>query len=329
MSPATPNSGSHWKLGLFVVTGLGLGLTTVALLGARSLRHEVGLYVSWFDESVQGLDVGSPIKFRGVTLGTVSQIQVAPDHRHVEVESALGVEALARLGLDVAVEPVPLGAPRRLVMAPDLRLQLASAGLTGVKFLQLDFFDPRAYPPPVLPFAVPENYIPTAPSMFKNLENSLTSVVSRLPEVTDQVSAALREIETMTRTLNAEHIPSRIVASLDAFDRAVGSAEHLLRRVDSAKLSQTTIRALQAAEATMQRLDALLVRFDRPDGLMSRAEQTTSRLGDTLQGADAVGEQLVDTLRAAEQAARSLRLLTEALVAEPDMLVKGRSAGAP
>jgi phospholipid/cholesterol/gamma-HCH transport system substrate-binding protein len=319
----------HWKLGLFVVTGLGLGLTTVALLGARSLRHEVGLYVSWFDESVQGLDVGSPIKFRGVTLGTVAKIQVAPDHRHVEVESALGVEELARLGLDIAETPVPLGTPRKLVMAPDLRLQLASAGLTGVKFLQLDFFDERAYPPPVLPFAVPENYIPTAPSMFKNLENSLTSVVSRLPEVTDQVSAALREIEIMTRALNAEHIPARVVASLDAFDRAVGSAEHLLKRVDSAKLSQTTIRALQAVQETLHNLDALVARVDRPDGLLSRAEQTTRRLGDTLQGADAVGDQLIDTLRAAELAARSLRLLTQALEAEPDMLVKGRSAGAP
>ena len=321
--------GGHWKLGLFVVSGLGLALTTVAVLGARSLRQEAGLYVSWFDESVQGLDVGSPIKFRGVTLGTVSKIQIAPDHRHVEVVSALGVEELTRLGLDIAVTPVPLGAPRRLVMAPDLRLQLASAGLTGVKFLQLDFFDERAYPPPVLPFAVPENYIPTAPSMFKNLENSLTSVVSRLPEVTDQVSAALREIETMSRAMNAEHIPARIVASLDGFDHAVASAERVLARLDATKLSQTAVRALQAVEATLERLDALFARVDRPDGLLSRAEQTTSRLGDTLRGADAVGDQLVETLRAAELAARALRLLSEALEAEPDMLLKGRTERTP
>ncbi|MEP7125951.1 MAG: mammalian cell entry protein, partial [Byssovorax sp.] len=58
---------NHWKLGLFVVVGVVLTLTTVAVLGARSLRKEVSRYVSYFDESVQGLEVGSPIKFRGVT----------------------------------------------------------------------------------------------------------------------------------------------------------------------------------------------------------------------------------------------------------------------
>src|SRR4051812_46819040 len=92
---------NHWKLGLFVVVGIVMSLTTVAVLGARSLRTEVGRYVSYFDESVQGLEVGSPIKFRGVTIGTVARIDVAPDHRHVEVMSDLGVAELSRLGLDI------------------------------------------------------------------------------------------------------------------------------------------------------------------------------------------------------------------------------------
>ena len=82
---------NHWKLGLFVVVGFVLALSTVAVLGARSLRKEVVQYVSYFDESVQGLEAGSPIKFRGVTIGTVGKIDVAPDHRHVEVTSELGV----------------------------------------------------------------------------------------------------------------------------------------------------------------------------------------------------------------------------------------------
>ena len=65
---------NHWKLGLFVVVGLALAVATVTLLGAFSTYREVGLYVSYFDESVQGLEVGSPIKFRGVTIGTVGRI---------------------------------------------------------------------------------------------------------------------------------------------------------------------------------------------------------------------------------------------------------------
>src|SRR5512132_158624 len=128
---------NHWKLGLFVVVGVVLTLTTVAVLGARSLRKEVSRYVTYFDESVQGLEVGSPIKFRGVTIGTVGKIDVAVDHRHVEVTSDLGVAELNRLGLNMA--DATDNSRKKLDVATDLRVQLASAGLTGVKLPPLDF----------------------------------------------------------------------------------------------------------------------------------------------------------------------------------------------
>src|SRR4051812_48353324 len=166
---------NHWKLGLFVVVGFALALGTVAWLGARSLRKEVSRYVSYFDESVQGLEVGSPIKFRGVTIGTVGKIDVAPDHRHVEVTSDLGVAELNRLGLNMGAND---NSRKKLDMATDLRVQLASAGLTGVKFLQLDFFVVADNPPPVLTFPVPENYIPAAASTMKNIEDSLVRTMN-------------------------------------------------------------------------------------------------------------------------------------------------------
>mgnify|MGYP001605984531 CR=1 FL=1 len=125
-----PNN--HWKLGLFVVVGAVAAVAMVGVLGALSLNPELGHYVSYFDESVQGLEVGSPIKFRGVTIGSVGRIDVAPDHRHVEVEVDLRKAALARLGLDVAAGPVAHGSAKKLEQAIDLRAQLASSGVTGV-----------------------------------------------------------------------------------------------------------------------------------------------------------------------------------------------------
>ena len=64
---------NHWKLGLFVVAGVGLFLALLGGLGARGLRKETVTYTTYFDESVQGLDVGSPVKFRGVTIGNVAE----------------------------------------------------------------------------------------------------------------------------------------------------------------------------------------------------------------------------------------------------------------
>src|SRR5262249_39357533 len=125
---------NHWKLGLFVVTGLALALATIFWLGLRRLNRDAIPIVTYFDESVQGLDVGSPVKFRGVTLGTVSTITVAPDHRHVEVWMRIYTDELRRMGFD------PAGP-----WDPGLRPQIASAGITGVKFVQFDTFSLARY----------------------------------------------------------------------------------------------------------------------------------------------------------------------------------------
>src|SRR5699024_10296124 len=89
---------NHWKLGLFVVAALAIALATVVALGLRRLNRAADPLVTYFDESVQGLDVGSPVKFRGVTLGNVQSISVAPDHLHVEVWMRLYKDEMTRMG---------------------------------------------------------------------------------------------------------------------------------------------------------------------------------------------------------------------------------------
>ena len=174
---STPTN--HWKLGLFVVVGFVLAACTVVFLGARSLQKQSVEYKTYFDESVQGLEVGSPIKFRGVIIGNVSAIDVAPDHRHVAVTSALTVQDLSDLGLAKG----GTGKKTKIRIPIELRVQLASQGITGVKFLQIDFFDIKDNPPPVLPFEVPDNYIPAAVSTMKNLEDAVVRAVNRIPEL--------------------------------------------------------------------------------------------------------------------------------------------------
>ena len=90
---------NHTKLGLFVILGIAAVLVVAFGLGAQSMRKETVAYHTYFNESVQGLDVGSPVKFRGVTIGHVSAIEVAPDHRHVQVTEELDVNDIKRLGL--------------------------------------------------------------------------------------------------------------------------------------------------------------------------------------------------------------------------------------
>jgi len=316
---------NHWKLGVFVTAGFVLCLTTVALLGARSMRKEVVRYVSYFDESVQGLETGSPIKFRGVTIGTVGKIDVAPDHRHVEVTSDLGVAEMRRLGLDVEKGIHSKGVNTKLEVATDLRVQLASMGLTGVKFLQLDFFSVADNPPPMLPFEVPENYIPAASSTMKNLEDSLVRTMNRMPEIADQLSGVLTHVDNLLGDVEDKHLPDQIVATLSGANRAIAEAQKKLSQIEAAKLSQKAEKTLDSLDTSVNRINVLLAKVDGDKGLLASMGRATDAVGDTALTADGLGTDLAETLRAVQEAAKSIHKLTEALEKDPDMLIKGHA----
>lgn len=318
---------NHWKLGLFVVVGFVMTLSTVAWLGARSLRKDVGRYFSYFDESVQGLEVGSPIKFRGVTIGSVAKIDVANDHRHVEVTSELGKAELTRLGLDVVIGEVDPRKPLKLEQALGLRVQLVSSGLTGVKFLQLDFFSVAENPEPNLPFMVPNNYIPAVPSTMKNIEDSLVRVVQRLPELVDQLGGILNKVDFILGGLKDKELPDRLVTVLDNANAVLGEAQKKISGLDTGKLSKDASKTLKGLSDTLTRMNALLARVDGDKGLLASATRASDALGDTVRGVDGVGGQLEDTLGAVEKAAKSIQKLATALEKDPDMLLKGRGRG--
>src|SRR5439155_344728 len=116
---------NHWKLGLFVLLAVVALLGALFWLGARRFHRESFAAVSYFDESVQGLDVGSPVKFRGVTVGTVAEITIAPDHRHVQVTSNIYLAAR----VDKAIDEAKLGATTASMRDASASVGLAAAGV--------------------------------------------------------------------------------------------------------------------------------------------------------------------------------------------------------
>ncbi len=319
---------NHWKLGLFVVSGVVMLLTTVAALGARSLHTEVAHYKTYFDESVQGLEVGSPIKFRGVSIGTVGKIDVAPDHRMVEVQSDLVVAELHRLGLEGDADPVTHLPQKRLAMTDDLRAQLASQGLTGVKYLLLDFFPVADNPMPVLSFPVPENYIPATPSTMKSIEDSLVRAVHRMPEVLEQVSGVVARVDAILGDVQGHELPAALVATLGNANKILVEAQHKIEAVDTRGLSKEAQRTLSGLTNVVAQMNAILGRVDGEKGLLASVARASDAFGDTVRGADNMGGQLEEALQSVQEAARSIRKLADVLEKDPDMLLKGRARAA-
>ncbi len=297
---------NHWKLGLFVVVGFCLAAATVVFLSARSLKKATVTYETFFDESVQGLEIGSPVKFRGVTIGTVSVIRVAPDHRHVEAAFELDVKDLHGLGLSDSKHP---GRNTRMVVPDDVRIQLDSAGITGVKYLLIDYFNPTLYPPPALPFPVPKNYIPATPSLIKNLEDSLVHGLEHLPEVA-------RQIQKMMPAL---------LTTLDNVDVVLKDVHKTLTELDTAKLSGNARTVMENLNVTVIKVNRLVDQLSSDQGLLASIKKTSDSIGTTAQNANQVGPALEDALRDVREAAQSVRRLADAVERDPDMLLKGRA----
>lgn len=311
---------NHWKLGLFVVTAILFGLGFFVYLGTRTIPQERVTYTSYFDESVTGLDLGSPVKFRGVTIGNVSHIELAPDRRHVKVAFEFTVSVLDQLGIARGS-----GEKTRLPIPPNLRAQLNSTGVTGIKYVQLDFFEQSQLQSDELPFPVGDRNIPAQASSMKNIEASVVQTADRLPEVTEHVLGLLTRVEKIADQVEQERLPERVGFLLTHFDHTLTALDEKLGQLDAKGLSQDGRAALSSWQGTAARANRILDRMDGDRGLLASAERVSSSLGDAASNATGFTTEMEHTLRNVSEAAAAVRDLADALERQPDMLIKGRN----
>jgi ABC-type transporter Mla subunit MlaD len=316
---STPTN--RWKLGLFIVIGAMMVLAVGLFLGTRSMRTETVDYASYFDESVTGLDVGSPVKFRGVTIGSVSAINIAPDRRHVEIIYQLGVTVLGQLGLAA-------GHGQRTTMPapPDLRAQLGSSGITGVKYISIDFFELRANPAPELPFTVRPNCIATASSTMKNVEDSVVRAVDEFPRLTHELGLTLMHVNRLLGDVEAQQLPSAMLGMVTNVNRTVELLHAKLQHVETKELSSQAQLAMNQMTQVMTSMQHLIERFDGERGVLSSVQRATDGVGDVASSARESGPAMAATMRDLREAADSVRQLADSLDLDPDMLLKGRAS---
>lgn len=300
----------YYKLGLFTLVGAIAVIGMVFLFGVLSVKKTVG-YHTFFDESVQGLEPGAPVKLRGVSIGHVSKITLAPDRQHVAVISEVDREAAK----DLAALP------------PGLRAQLATQGITGVKFMSLELFDPKTHPPPELPFAPPEPYIPATPSTLKGLEDIATLVGERLPEVILTVQQIMGRVDRMLEKLEGNDVGSEAVTTLRRANEVLGAMRVTVARLDRADLGEKTSGTLAKLDGAATKLNGALDRLEGDDGLLAAATDATKSIGAIGQSGRKTQRDLDSALRDMSDAADAIRSLARAVERDPEMLLKGKADG--
>jgi len=288
------NPSTHFKLGLLVIAATAAVLVVAFGFGVRTTHKATVTYHTYFDESVQGLDVGAPVKYRGVRIGNVKGIAIAPDRRRVDASLSLDGQAVHRLGLATA--------------GPQLRAQLRTLGITGVKIVDIDFVDPAATPAPELSFPPADHYIPSRPSLFKDLEDNAKAVAQRLPEAADHATATLSKLDSLIDELRDQHLVQRVGRVADQMSDAVLAFQRLEHRTAPA----------------IDKLTSVLDRLDGDRGLVASARRATDSISEVGRNAVGATNDLEQTIHDLGDAARSVREFLETLERDPDMLVKGR-----
>ena len=319
---ATP--ANYVKIGLFVVLGFAAALALAIGLGATQTRRVTVDLFTYFNESVQGLEVGSPVTFRGVRIGRVGDITIAPDHRLVEVRMAIDVASVEQLGL------VPKGEYERTRIFPeppsDLRAQLGSLGLTANKYIAVDFFDPKSNPPPDLPFPPRSHYIPAATSLTKGLEDSLAKAMDQATQFLDHGTHVVDDVDRIVADLERGGAGNNAARTIAQAGDAMENLNRLVKGVDRAKIVENGGATLASLRVAANDLTKIMGSIQGDHGLLATTQRSVSSFGEAGKNVAGATRDLDATLGDIREAAAAFRELADELERQPDMLLKGRAA---
>jgi ABC-type transporter Mla subunit MlaD len=181
---------NYYNIGAFVLIGLALVIAALLVFGSSKLFRPTVYIETYFDESVQGISDGSPVKYRGIQVGYVKDISFlsevygahetgsfAMHSRAIYVKIAITSKLFTRLSHGefekLIDEQVKLG----------LRVKLESQGLTGLTYLELNYIDPKANPVPNLEWEPDYIFVPSAASTLTRLSESLQEIMGEMKDV--------------------------------------------------------------------------------------------------------------------------------------------------
>ena len=327
---------NYFLLGLFVLAGIAATFGGALFFGATTFASRGLIVESYFAESVQGLEKGAIVRFRGVRIGVVTDILLASQAYTTDRPYAL-VRALldpTDVGLDEAAQRAKL----RSRVAQGYRVRLSSQGLTGALYLETDLVSPAEadVEPLEIDWEPPFEPVPSVPSVISRIGQSFEEVLGSLqrtdfPGLVDDARQALQAVTGAVKALDPrglrqsfEGLTASATEALDdfrsKFDRLAGSTEGLIdeargrvEAIDPDSLSSLC----DALGAVAQDLPETRARID------SLLENATLAAGDLRGEVRSKGQDLDLILAELRRASAHLAGLSETLERYPSLLLLG------
>ncbi len=297
---------NHTIVGLFVVV---LFVALVAgilwLSGAAQYRKNYDTYLAYMKESVAGLNLNAPVKYRGVEVGRVRRISLENGER-------------VRLELDIEH-----GTPIRENTVAILRVQ----GLTGIAQVELsggsrDSPELKAKPGEKHPV------IKTGPSLLMRLDTAVTDLLSSLNQVSVGLSAVLDEGNRRAfRSMMADMstLAATLAANKDAIETGMKGAARTMD--NTAKASAELPQLIERASKSTAALEKMAGDASRASVAVNKTAKDVS--GGMNQMAEGVVPELERTVAEMRELSATLKRVSEEVGRSPNMLLLGKQPDEP
>jgi ABC-type transporter Mla subunit MlaD len=324
--------GAFLRVGLLILAGIGALVGLVLFLSGDRLNEGVP-YETYFRESVQGLEVGAPVKYRGVTIGRVTDIGLVSAEYSRDEPLDIQRSTYRLVFVRFAINPARVGRlpDTETAVKTGLRARVASQGITGLSYIELDFVNPSQYPPQTVPWTPRAEYIPSMPSTFTQVQDAAQQFLAKLNQVdigalSQSLVGLLEDLRLDLASGDAHLALSRASELLDTLRQTLASLD-LPKLTADLRSTSSSVRELVQGKELRTLLPNLTVAADRLSvaagklpALLAGLETTARHAGSST--AD-IQQSLVPLLRDMQATAANLRETTEALRQYPAQVLLG------
>ncbi|RPI74679.1 MAG: MCE family protein [Desulfobacteraceae bacterium] len=267
---------TKFAVGLFILSGLMILTLAVIWLGVTRFLEKGDYYITYFDESVQGLEKDSPVKYRGVAIGRVEKIRVAPDARLIEV--LLKIDSGQNLESDVVS-------------------QLKAVGITGSMFVELDRRKPgEPDRSPLLNFPSEYKIIASRPSEITGIMGGIGEAIDRIKSldlggISEKVKRALDHIDQAIADVQIKKLSSGFQSSIQGLNQIIYSPRWGQIMDSTAEATHTLNTVMVKAENSFNRIEKAMSTIE---GITTEKEQTIKSAIDDFRKAMANANSLME-----------------------------------
>lgn len=338
-------------IGVFVVGAVALIVAGVLVFGSGRFLQKTIKFVMYFEGSVKGLNVGAPVVFRGVKVGTVTDILL----RFHPADAAFRIPVFVKIEperVEVIGEAPTREDPQRIrdfLVESGLRARLQMQSLvTGQLMVELDFHPDK----PVKLVGGDTGYleIPTIPSPLKELSKTieeapikeifkgLLSAVEGIEEIVNspEVIGAIRSLNQVLEDARmlVRNIDDQVAPLASSIERTVRDTRKLVLNVNAQipPLTSSIKETVEDYGKLARDVDVQVAplassieeTLEKTRAALEQARKSLAVAEDDLAEDSPLLVELDNTLKEVGAAARSIRLLADYLKRHPEALLKGK-----